>query len=230
MRDPYVLENSVLKNKLGIKDYEELKQAETDICFVKLLNVEQVEHSKCDINLIKNIHKHIFEDIFDWAGEFRTIPIEKRELIIPGVSLQYAEPKEIKGGLEKVLEEMNEYNWNNKTTDEISKKFTNFLARLWRVHPFRDGNTRTTLAFANIFSKEHGFEADIMTMINQLYRYQEKETGKVVRWSIRDNFVLAALDEEDKPRPQALQKTIKQAINKGKKKKTKTRTIDDEER
>ena len=227
MSDPYVLENGVLKNKLGINDYDELKTAETDIGFVKLLNVEQIEHDKCDINLVKAIHKHIFEDIFDWAGEFRTIPIEKRELIIQGASLQYAEPRDINHKLENVLEEMNDYDWNGKSVDEISKSFTGFLARLWRVHPFRDGNTRTTLAFANIFSKEHGFEVDMTTMLNQLYRYQERETGKVVRWSIRDNFVLAALDKEDKPRPQALQKTMKQAINKGKKKNTKSKTDDE---
>ena len=227
MSDPYVLENGVLKNKLGIKDYDELIQAEKDIGFVKLLNVEQVEHNKCDINLVKNIHKHIFEDIFDWAGEFRKIPIEKRELVIPGVSLQYAEPTDINYKLENVLEEMNDYDWQDKSVDEISKEFTIFLARLWRVHPFRDGNTRTTLAFANIFSKEHGFEVDMTTMLNQLYRYQERQTGKVIRWSIRDKFVLAALDEADKPEPRALQQIIKQGKNKGKKKKTKTRTDDE---
>lgn len=227
MRDPYIYENGVLKNKLEINNYQDLKEAEADIGFVKLLNVESVKHEKCDINLVKAIHKHIFEDIFDWAGEFRTIPIQKIELIIPGASLEYAEPEEINDRLEIVINEMNSYEWKNKSIDEITKSFTNYLARLWRVHPFRDGNTRTTLAFANIFSKEHGFELDMTTMLDQLYRLQEKSTGKVIRWSVRDKFVLAALDEKDKPEPKALQQVIKQAINKAKKKNAKSR--DEEE-
>ena len=228
MKDPYVFKSGILKNKLGINDYDELKQAETDVGFVKLLNVEQVEHEKCDMDLLKGIHKHIFEDIFEWAGKFRTIPIEKRELIIPGASLQYADPKEINQKLTVILDEMNEYEWESKSIDEITEKFTNYIAKIWRVHPFRDGNTRTTLAFANVFSKEHGFEVDMTTMLDQLQRIKDEETGKVLRWSIRDKFVLAALDEKDYPEPEALQQIIKQGIIKGRNKNLKSK--DDEGR
>lgn len=218
MKDPYVLEDGTLKNKLGITDYNELRDAEKDITYVKLLNVEEVSKGKFDIELIKSIHKHILEDVFDWAGEFRTIPIEKRELIIPGVSLEYAQPKDINPRLIKILEQMNTFDWFDKSIDEITRDFTSFLAKIWRVHPFRDGNTRTTLAFANIYAKEHGFEMDMSTMLEQLSRVQNHNTGKVERWSVRDKFVLAALDEKDYPEPEALQKLIKQAILNGGKK------------
>ena len=95
MKDPYVLEDGTLKNLLGITDYEELKNAEKDIGYVKLLNAEEVLQTKCDINLLKSIHKHIFEDIFDWAGKFRTVPIYKQEVVIPGISLEYTRPENI---------------------------------------------------------------------------------------------------------------------------------------
>ena len=45
--------------------------------------------------LIKRINQHIFGDIFDWAGEYRTVPIYKEEVVIPGISLDYGAPKEI---------------------------------------------------------------------------------------------------------------------------------------
>ena len=219
MEDPYVLKNGTLKNLLGITDYEELKQAEKDIAYVKLINAEEEIKRPCDIRLLKRIHKHIFEDIFEWAGEFRTIPIYKEERVIPGVSLEYAEPKNIEKELTKRLEEMNSINWKGKGIDEITKQFTKELAKLWRIHPFRDGNTRTTLTFAHIFAKQKGFEMDLGTMLDELGRIEDPETGKVKRWSVRDKFVLASLDEKDYPEPEGLENIIKKSIEKGVKEK-----------
>lgn len=219
MKDPYVLKNGTLKNLLGITDYEELKQAEKDIAYVKLINAEEEIKRPCDIRLLKRIHKHIFEDIFEWAGEFRTIPLYKEERVIPGVSLEYAEPQNIEKELTKRLEEMNSINWKGKGIDEITKQFTKELAKLWRIHPFRDGNTRTTLTFAHIFAKQKGFEMDLGTMLDELGRIEDSETGKVKRWSVRDKFVLAALDEKDYPEPEGLEKIIKKSIEKGVKEK-----------
>lgn len=219
MKDPYVLKNGTLKNLLGITDYEELKQAEKDIAYVKLINAEEEIKRPCDIRLLKRIHKHIFEDIFEWAGEFRTIPLYKEERVIPGVSLEYAEPQNIEKELTKRLEEMNSIDWKGKGIDEITKQFTKELAKLWRIHPFRDGNTRTTLTFAHIFAKQKGFEMDLGTMLDELGRIEDPETGKVKRWSVRDKFVLAALDEKDYPEPEGLENIIKKSIEKGVKEK-----------
>lgn len=219
MKDPYEQQNGTLKNKLGITNYDELNAAERDIAYVKLLNAESVMKSKCDVTLLKDIHKHIFEDIFEWAGEFRTVPVYKEEVVIPGISLEYAAPKDINKRLNQCLDEMNSANWQNMKVDDLSKQFVSYLAKIWRVHPFRDGNTRTTLTFANIFAREHGFEMDMSTILDNLGRIEEPGTGKVVRWSIRDKFVLAALDEEHYPEPQLLEQIIKQAINNGVKKK-----------
>ena len=61
MKDPYVDENGVLKNKLGITDNEELKQAEADIGFLKLINIDSIDIDVFDSELIKRIHYHIFK-------------------------------------------------------------------------------------------------------------------------------------------------------------------------
>lgn len=222
MKDPYVQKNGTLKNKLGIEDHDALKLAETDICYVKLLNAESVMKSKCDITLIKDIHRHLFEDIFEWAGEFRTVPLYKEELIIPRISLEYAATRDIDSRLSKCLEQMNADTWENMNLEDLSKKFVSYLAKIWRIHPFRDGNTRTTLTFANIFAREHGFEMDMSTLLDNLGRIVDPETSRVVRWSIRDKFVLAALDEQHRPEPQHLEQIIKQAIEKGIRKKIKS--------
>ena len=112
------------------------------------------------------------------------------------------------------MEELNSINWSGKNIDEITAQFTEQLARIWRVHPFRDGNTRTTLAFAENYSREHGFPMDIGILLEQLTRLVTPK-GDVKRYSIRDKFVLAALDKKDYPEPEHLQILIKQSILSG---------------
>lgn len=214
MEDPYIQENGTLKNKLGIKEYNDLNDAERDIGFVKLIDVNKAFTKRYDAEFFKAVHKHIFEDIFDWAGKFRTVPIEKIEVVIPGLSLHYSEPKDISKDLDVALDILNDTSWKGKNIDEISSEFTEDLARIWRVHPFRDGNTRTTLAFADIYAREHGFPMDISMLLNQLSRVVD-ENGKIRRYSIRDKFVLAALDKKDRPEPEHLTLLIKTAIQEG---------------
>lgn len=214
MKDPYVLEDGTLKNLLGITDYKQLKKAEKDIGFIKLSNIGETFSTNFDTDLFQKIHKHIFGDIFSWAGEFRTVPIYKEEVVIPGLSLEYGNYRKIPQELKQIFSEFNSVDWATLNIDEKSKKFTELLAKLWRIHPFRDGNTRTTMAFASLFAKEHDFPMDFDIILNNLIR-QTNDSGKITRYSIRDKFVLAALDEKDYPEPEHLQALLKQSISSG---------------
>lgn len=214
MKDPYIDENGVLKNKLGITNDEELKEAEKDIAFVKLIGVEELEKETVNANLLKDIHKYLFNDIYDWAGEYRTVPIYKEEVVLPGLSLEYAQPKDIEKRLEQEFENLNSLEWSNKKIDELSLQLTKSLARIWRVHPFRDGNTRTVLTFANVFSKMKGFNLDMSNILDNLSR-KEDENGRITQYSVRDKFVLAALDEKDYPEPEHLQAILKKSMHSG---------------
>ena len=210
MKDPYILENGTLKNLLNITDEKELKKAERDIGFAKLMDIGELSNEKCDVELLRKIHKHIFEDIFDWAGEFRTVPMIKIEEVIPMVSIDYAQPKNIKKDLESEVKKLEKENWQNKDFDEKIKSITKYASSIWRTHPFRDGNTRTTLAFTQILAKKQGIDLDLGKILNDLGR-RYNENGRVTRWSVRDRFVLAALDENNYPEPQWLEETLKSA-------------------
>lgn len=211
MKDPYTYENGVLKNKLNIRSYEELNQAEADIGFAKLINVDAVNVEYFDENLIKEIHKHIFSDIFDWAGEYRTVPLIKEELVLPRYSISYSEPNKIAKDLKDKIRHLNSYAWQNMPIERLSIIFARELALLWRVHPFRDGNTRTFLSFAYLYAKEHGFPFDIETFTRELNR--KYSDGRVSKYSVRDKFVLACLDEDDYPEVEHLAKVFENAIN-----------------
>ena len=220
MKDPYINPNGVLINKMGITDYQELNKAEADIGFVKLIDVDSVPTGDFDEELIKRIHRHIFEDIFSWAGEYRTIPIEKQELVLPGCSIPYSYPNEIAKDLRKRIRELNETPWDELSGTELAETFARKIALLWRVHPFRDGNTRTTLSFSYLYAKKHGFPLNMRTFIENLNR--EYDGDRVVKYNIRDKFALACLDEKDYPEVEHLARVFAQACNKEKEDKPKS--------
>ena len=214
IRDPYVQENGTLKNKLGITDYDKLNLAERDITFSKFLNVKKTFHTKFDVSYIKSIHSHIFEDIFDWAGEFREVPVYKQEVVIPGLSLNYTDPKNIEKELSDCLEKINDTNWSALTLEQKSTTFTKYLTQFWLIYPFRDGNTRTTLTFATQFSKEHDFPLDLGFLLDNLTRKIDNN-GEITQFSIRDKFVLSAIPKEFSPEPEHLNALIYKAMVSG---------------
>ena len=214
-KDPYVhYDTGTLKNKLGITDYQTLNSAEKDITFAKFLNIDSTFSQNFDSSYLKSIHKHIFEDIFDWAGEFRTVPVLKQEVVIPGLSLEYSQPKDIEKKLKLCVDKMNSTNWKTLSLDEKVSTFTAQLAELWKIHPFRDGNTRTTITFARQFSKEHGFPMDLGFLLDNLSRKTDSN-GRITQYSIRDKFVLAAIPPEHYPEPEHLAFLIRKSIVSG---------------
>ena len=213
INDPYILEDGTLKNKLGITDYNKLKKAEADIGFVKLINIDSVYKGELSTKLLCDLHKHIFEDIFDWAGEYRVTPLFKEEIVIPGMSLNYEEPQKINKSLDEKIKNLNNTNWKGMTTQEISLEFARKLALMWKVHPFRDGNTRAALSFAYLYARQNGFPINMAYLLDNLTR-EVNEKGKIKRYSIRDYFVLAALDDKDYPEPEHLASLLRTGIEK----------------
>lgn len=212
MKDPYINNNGVLLNKLNIENYDVLKQAEADISFVKLINIDSIPIDYFDEELIKRIHKHIFEDIYDWAGSFRKVPIYKEEIVLPRYSIPYTSPDKIEKELKQKLEELNSIDWKELNKKELSLLFARKIALIWKIHPFRDGNTRTTLSFACMFAKAKGFPFDIEPLLMELNR-EFYEDGKVKKYSIRDKIVLACLDDRDYPEVEPLAAVFYKAMN-----------------
>lgn len=94
MHDPYLYENeAILKNKLDIHSKELLEDAEADYVVYRLKDLAFNPlpgdyHTK---HLLQ-IHEFIFQDIYDWAGQPRTISIYKEEDVLGGLSIEYSEP------------------------------------------------------------------------------------------------------------------------------------------
>lgn len=162
MRDPYLYEDTgVLRNILNINDDKLLKDAEADYVSFRLRELVQnplvgdyhTEH-------LLGMHEFIFQDIYDWAGKPRTINIYKEESVLGGMSVEYSDPFDIVADLHHTLKNMRDKEWKAMDLDTLTVEFCSSLARLWKIHPFREGNTRLMITFCCQFIESVGIEIE----------------------------------------------------------------------
>lgn len=159
MSDPYLYEDSeVLINLLGIKDEQELKDAEADYVSLRLkMLVKNPLPGQYDINHLYAMHKYLFQDIYEWAGTQRKINIEKEEEALGGLSVEYSDVFDIPKDITKALTRMTSRDWKSLKHREVTDAVCKDMAALWKIHPFREGNTRTCVTFICQYCDEIGF-------------------------------------------------------------------------
>ena len=160
MRDPYLYEEvQVLKNKLDIRSQEALDDAEADYVVYRLkdLTMNPMPGEYNTEHLLK-MHHYIFQDLYDWAGEPRIIAMYKEEDILGGMSVEYSDPFDITKDIHFILSDMRNKPWKDMDRKRAAKEFCSSLAALWKVHPFREGNTRTTITFCCQYADEIGLK------------------------------------------------------------------------
>lgn len=159
MLDPYLIPNTnVLQNKLGITDKYILEKAEADITYLKLLDIDAwFENKPLNYDTFFDVHKYIFGDLYEWAGQIRTIDIYKEEAVLGGVSLTYGDVSSIQLRIETIINELNQVKWSEISVEDMIPLFSDLIAQLWLIHPFREGNTRTVMRFAGLFANAKGF-------------------------------------------------------------------------
>lgn len=183
MNDLYLIENSaVLKNLLGITDEEELDLAEAELSRANMMLLYEQGFDNFTPNGICEIHKTLFGDVYDWAGEYRKINIRKREQILAGASVWYSDCNDIEGDLNRAWKVINKVKWDKLTREKFVKEIAHKFPPLWQVHPFREGNTRTIVLLLTFFVEHYGY-------------YFDQELMAESAGYVRNAFVLASLDK-----------------------------------
>ena len=180
MNDLYLIENSTaLKNLLGITDEKELDLAEAELSRANMMLLYEKGFDDFSSGGFCFIHKFLFGDVYEWAGEYRKINIQKREILLAGQSVWYSNVTEIERDLDNAFSKINEVDWKNLSKDDFAKQVSRLFPKLWQVHPFREGNTRTTVMMMTFFIEHFGYYFDQNLMA--------ESAGYV-----RDSFVLAS--------------------------------------
>lgn len=141
---------------------QELNQNELECDFVSTRIVEllQIDNFELSVDYLKYVHKYLFQDVYEFAGEFRNIDFSKHEKILNNDSVAYGDCKTLKESLEYDIFLEKEKNYKDMNIVEVINNITKFSSSIWQVHPFREGNTRTTALFIEKYLISLGYEVD----------------------------------------------------------------------
>ena len=107
-----------------------------------------------------SIHAKLFKGVLSSAGKLRTVNIRKREWVLKDDSVTYGDAATIKQSLIRDFIDEREFDYGGKTPRKIIPHFARFIAQIWQVHPFGEGNTRTTAVFTIKYLRSLGFSVD----------------------------------------------------------------------
>jgi cell filamentation protein len=151
--DVYCYENSsVLKNKLGLQNQEELDAFEADITALRTIALDNNPvDGQFDLEHLKKIHFEVFQDIYEWAGKIRTVDIWKNES-------HFANIRMIDSAANRVFTDLAKENFfEGKDLEFVAKRLAHYLSELNVLHPFRDGNGRTQRIFISQLAQRAGY-------------------------------------------------------------------------
>jgi len=143
----------VLKNKLDLRDADELAAFEAEI--TEAVSEQALPDGNLDFAHFKDVHRHLFQDVYEWAGEARIVRISKD-------GSMFCYPENIEAAATKLFGQLQEDDFlTGLSAKEFAKKSAHFLAELNAIHAFREGNGRTQLSFFLLLADQAGHPLDI---------------------------------------------------------------------
>ncbi len=136
-------------------EIEEADKASANIA--RILNEPSFTFS---IHGLTSIHKRIFTGIFKHAGILRDYEISKKEWVLDGASVTYGFAYELQGALAHDIQIARDFNYTGMDMSEIVKHIAQFTSDIWQIHPFCEGNTRTTAVFIIKYLRTLGFDVN----------------------------------------------------------------------
>ena len=146
----YEVQDSRKQVEKGNEEADKVAVRITEILSEKAFNFSPTE--------LLNIHKRLFEDIFDGAGTYRDYNITKKEWVLNGDTVIYASFQNIKETLEYDFEQEKAFSYKGLSLEESIKHLCLFTANMWQIHPFCEGNTRTIAVFIIKYLRTFGFD------------------------------------------------------------------------
>ncbi|CAN5473066.1 Fic family protein [soil metagenome] len=152
--DPYCYDGtSVLRNRLDLQTQDELTEFEHAMSSQRA--EEPLPAGDLDQHHYCALHRHFYQDVYDWAGELRTVRTAKGGNAFCFPENIVAELKKLFGALASAG------HFHGLDADSFSSSAAHFLAELNAIHPFREGNGRTQLTFLKLIADAAGHPIDL---------------------------------------------------------------------
>ena len=147
----------VEKEKNNDVNHNEL---ECDLVSTRIVELLQENNFELSIDYLKYVHKYLFQDVYEFAGEFRKVDFSKHERILNNDSVAYGDHKLLEQSLNYDITLEKNKNYNEMNIVDVINNITDFSSSIWQIHPFREGNTRTTAIFIEKYLVSLGYNVD----------------------------------------------------------------------
>ena len=179
-----------------------------------------------------SVHRRVFEDVFKHAGKLRDYNITKNEWVLNGDTVNYLNWEDLRRALDYDIAQEREFSYKGISVDEMIRHITNFVSGLWQIHPFCEGNTRTTAVFTILYLRSIGFNVsnDLFARHSWYFRnalaranyknarlgidyttiYLERFFRNLLlgdKWDLRNRYLCVNVSEEWKVQPNLLHPT-----------------------
>lgn len=119
-----------------------------------------------------SIHRKLFQDIYSHAGKIREYNITKKEWVLDGATVVYGSASELRVTLDYDFSQEKEFNYRGLSMNEIIHHLSIFISRLWQIHIFCEGNTRTTAVFFIKYLRTLGFNVTNEIFANNAWYFR----------------------------------------------------------
>lgn len=165
----FSLVNEYLENKISLYEIEDIieknyilneiteEEYECDLVSTRIVKLLQDSEFELSTVFFQKIHKYLFDKIYGFAGKYRQVNISKSEEILRKDTVQYQSYDLIEETLKYDFNEEKDIDYSNFNEGELIDRITEFTSRIWQVHPFQEGNTRTTTVFIQKYLISRGF-------------------------------------------------------------------------
>ena len=153
----------LLKTYYKTQNYNDLniqKEKECDLVSLRIAQLLEDKSFGFSPIALKNIHRYLFKDIYDFAGNYRNYNISKKEPILNDETVKYVNYQDIESYLEYDFKEEKNFDYSKLNNDELIKHIAKFTSSVWQIHPFGEGNTRTTAVFIEKYLNNMGFNVN----------------------------------------------------------------------
>ena len=148
--------NEYYKEENARKD-EDNRNEEADKVSARITEILSENTFNFSIAEFLNIHKRLFTGIYKGAGKFRDYNFTKEEWVLNKDTVIYSSYETIRDTLEYDFNQEREFSYKNLSIDESIKHLCRFTSNIWQIHPFCEGNTRTTAVFIIKYLRTFGF-------------------------------------------------------------------------
>ena len=145
------------KSRQGRLSVEEERTEEADKVSARITELLQEETFSLAPAEYQRIHRKLFEGIFKFAGKYRDYNISKAEWVLNNASVLYNPYENLKETLDYDFAEERQFDYASVSTEEAIKHIGSFIAGIWQIHPFGEGNTRTTAVFLIKYLRSFGY-------------------------------------------------------------------------